>query len=478
MLQRQIANSTTKMALRSQSISSSLILRSSQLQSPVLIQQSKSYATKLSFSRKSSNDDKIKRKTPKKVKGGSIYSFAHTAAFSKLHKNAPPLSTQLPGTEIFDIQSVFPSDSLTPANPTIYQYSSKAVKSLYHLGSFKPDQKNELFKEKATLIRDTSSSQVLNIIRSGESTPSSQNRFVITGDKGVGKSTALAQAHAIAIEKGYIVLHVPYARDLLSGSYDTALAKKSRLPEIEGDEYTRVFNQPMYVKKLMRKFAKANEELLTSLSPSKEYVFEASRSFKQITFTPTDSTLYSMLKLGRVHIEKCEIFNAVLEELALQTKVPILFTMDDFNVFSHLQFAVNRDVNNNPIYHGELQIPRIFLDFISGSRTFKNGAILAALSSYKNGYTIPHGLGQAEPYPYAKFNDYDPILAGKLLANGGVKTLEVTPFSLDETEKVLQYYSNGQVFFQSITPSLIQQKYFLSGNGNPLALIKSCTEVY
>lgn len=152
--------------------------------------------------------------------------------------------------------------------------------------------------------------------------------------------------------------------------------------------------------------------------------------------------------------------------------------MDDFNALSHHSYAVNRDVDNNPIYHGELQLPKIFLDFFSGERTFQNGVIMTGLSSYKNGYTIPHGLGQGKPYAYAKSSDYDPTLAGKMRANGGVKAINIEPLTLEETEALLKYYSSGKVIHQPVDESFVQQKYFLSGNGNPLALLKSCIEVY
>lgn len=464
----------TKLAVQSQRAALRFALRSPVLLKSPIAQQSMTYATKKSFSRKTSSGTEEKRRTtPAKKKDPFIYSFAHTAAYSNFHKKAPELSEELPGKATFDLPTIFPEGSSANfAGSNVYQYSSKATRALTHLGSFKPDQKNELFRERATLLRDSSSVQIFDILSNSASSPSSQNRFCITGAKGTGKSTALAQAHAFAVEQGYVVIHIPRAIDLLSGRFDAVLAKDAS--QITN---SREFNQPMYVQKLMRKIAKANESILKTISPSKEYKFETSRSSKPLKFTPSDS-LYSMLTIGKSHSEKCEIFNTVLDELAAQTQAPVLFTLDGFNAFSHHQYSANRDVDNKQIYHGELQIPRAFLDFFSGARVFKNGAVIAGLSSYKNGYTIPHGLGQAEPYAYAKPEDYDPVLANQMLANGGVKALDIEPLTLTETETLLKYYSNGRVIHQPITESFVQQKYFLSGNGNPAALIKSCVEVY
>lgn len=434
--------------------------------------QQATFFIKSSFTRKGAPAKGVKKGPPKQGGGTSIYPFEETVSiFRGKMQNIPQLSEELPGTQTLSVETAFPAKG-SPVS-TVYRYSDYATRALLYLDSLKGPQKHRLFKNPASLIREESSSNIYNLLKTGSSSPSKFNRICITGEKGVGKSTALNQAHALALEQNYVVIHISRPLKFILGYYDAILAPRSTL-----SSSSRVFNQPMYVQRLMQKVAQANKAVLETIAPSKDYVFENVNASKSVKFTPTNSTLYTMLRSGKTHPEKCEIFNAVIEELANNPSVPVLLTMDDFNVFSHYPYSLNRDVQNKRIYHGELQVPKIFLDFFSGERTFKNGVVMAALSSYKDGYTIPHGLGLSEPDPYAKFKDYDPILAGKMRANGGVKPLEIKPFSFNETATLIQYYKNGGFISDEVTDSLIQQKYFLSGNGNPLGLFRTCFEQF
>lgn len=438
--------------------------------------QTRAYANKsntkpVGFAKKS---EKFKRDatTPNK-RAGSIHPFAHTAAYSKHHTRAETIAEGT-GSQILDTVTLFSADQIAPENATVFKYSKKANTGLTRLGSYKRDQKNELFKERSTLIRGSSSTEMFNIIKAASASSSTSNRFFITGARGVGKSTALAQAHAFAIEQDYVVIHISRPHDLVAGTSDVALSRASKDPK---NTNAPVFNQPMYVQKLMRKIAKANEEILSSIQLSKDYTFETSGSHRQIQFSKSTS-LYDMLIQGRTHMEKCEIFTVFLQELASQSNVPVLFTIDDFQVFVKHPYAVNRDVDNKPIYHGNLQVPKLFLDFFSGAQSFKKGAVIASVSNYTDGYTLTHGLNEAEPYPYAKPSEYDPVLASKLRDNGGVKKIEIKPLTLSETSELLSFYENAKILHEPVTEEYIQEKYFLSGNGNPTALLKSCVEVY
>lgn len=356
-------------------------------------------------------------------------------------------------------------------NPSVYKFSENASKSLTIFGSFKPTQRHELFKDHATLIRNDTSAALFDAIESGISGSSQSNRICITGAKGVGKSSALAQAQAFAVEKGYVVIPVSRAFDLLSGNFDTAVNKRNKT--------SNIFLQPMYVKKLLKTIASGNKEVLNTIKISKNYTFGDASTRSELKFNAGESTLYDLIKRSNKegHSEDVYIFDAFIDELSTQTIAPVLFTLDELNFFSYQPFALNRDINNNPIYHGNLQIPNTFLKFFSGERTFQKGAIISSLSgAYGVSETLEVGLGHKDtPKNYAKKTEYDEVLASKLK---GVKSIEVKHLTYEETAALLEYYKNGQVFSDELSEQFIQQKYFLSGNGNAQALIKSVTEVY
>lgn len=430
-------------------------------------QQTRTYAAKVaSFSRKS---EKSKRETTPSKKAGSIYSFQYNAAYSKYHQKAQGLSEGV-GSQILDTADIFGTEPFDATKSTVYKYSEPAAKALTCLGSFKPFQRNELFRNKATLIRESSSAEIFNIIKKNSEQSSQSNRYCITGAKGVGKTTALAQAHAFAVEQGQVVIHISQALTLVDGSGPAILAKSSG----KSESSTPVFNQPLHVKKLLKKIAGANANVLSNINTSKAYVYKIAGTSEQFKIAK-GASLLKMITDGRKNGPICEVFNDFFAELSQQTTTPVLFTIDDFNVFSHHQYSLNRDTDNNPIYHGNLLIPKTFLDYFSGEKSFAKGTIIASLSSYKDGYTIPHGLNEAEPYAYAKPNDYDPVLANKMRNNGGVKKLEIKPFTFNETATVLNYYDNAKILHEPLTESFVQEKYFLSGNGNPLSLIQSCS---
>lgn len=457
MLQRQIGQLASRSSLRA---TASAVNTPAQL---VFVRFAAGSTDKSAFRKRAAS--RTGSKTPKKGKNTSIHPFAHTAAYSNFQKNAVELSEELPGTGLFEGQN---RASLEDA-PRVLRYSNETAKSLTHFGSFKLVQKNELFKDHATLVRPDSTPALFDFIKKGVSGSSKTNRVCITGTGGVGKSTALAQAHAIALENGYIVVPVPRPYDLVSGYFDTA-AKT-----VNG---TEIHQQPMYAKVLMARIAKGNRALLETIKTTKDYAFDIVNSTKKLTFAKGEIDLFSLLSY-RSHSARSEILDAVIEELAIQTQHPVLFTLDDLNVFTNFQHAKNRDVNNNPIYHGQLQVPRTFLQFLSGEREFKSGAVLTALGPYRTTETISYGLGlQPHVDPYSKPDVFDPVLAGHLRANGGVKPFEISHYSMPETETMLGYYSNAKVFAEPLSEPLVQEKYFLSGNGNPKALLKTLTDTY
>lgn len=418
------------------------------------------YASKTSFSRSSDSSSSRKKNVPKKTKDSSIYDFQYTAAHLNLKRFAP---------EVQEYSDVLNPSVEVADSSKVLRYSESAKKALVHFGGFQKTQRHELFKESATLVRKDLGNKLSSIIKKGINTSSKENRICITGAQGSGRSTALTQLQALAVDSGYVVISIPRALDLVSGSFDTVVDKKNG---------TKIYLQPMYIRRLMERIAKGNKEILSAIPLSKSYTLGTpgihSGVNAEIKLAAEERSLYDLVK-NKSYSENVYIFESFLEELASQTVAPVLFTLDDLNVFAYKQYARNRDVNNKPIYHGQLQVPNAFLSFLSGEREFKHGAIVGAFGPYRVSETLTVGLGQKDaPSPYASFEEYDATLASRLK---GVSTVEVEKFSIDETKLLLDYYKSGNVFPEEVSESFVQERYFLSGNGNAKALVKSVTEV-
>lgn len=406
----------------------------------------------LAFKKKTTdgaNASVFKRGTPK-AKGNWIDDFINTASYGKFTKKALEPQTDGPGSNFFAVEQLEPGK--------VFRYPTEAEESLRIFGSYRRGQKHELFKNHTTLIREGSSLPMAEAINNGLKSASKDNRFCLMGSKGSGKSTLLAQTQAFALQQGYVVIPVPRASELISGENDAFY-----------NETLKMHIQPMYVRRWMKRVAKGNERVLSQLPASDRFSTgkKAAAGAK---------SLYDVLIEGRKKPEACQIMDQVVAELAAQDAAPVLFTMDDVNALSQNVYSMNTDYENQHIYHGDLQVPKTFLDYLSGAKSFKRGAVVTALnSSYRVNETILAGLGLQEPSPYAKIERYDPLLASKFK---GVTPLTLQHYSQTETKTMLEYWISVGVLPSNLDEQLLNQKYFISGNGNPEALLLACTENY
>lgn len=394
------------------------------------------------FTKKSTDNANLsvfKRGTPSKSKGW-ISNFKDTSAYSRLGKEAPKAKD----VDFFALDNLKTNE--------IMRFPTATNSSLAAFGSFKRGQRHELFKDKTSLIRENVTLPIADFIAKGTDSKSSQNRMCLLGESGTGKSTALSQAQALAILNGYIVLPITRPRELISGDNDAFYNEKL-------DQ----FIQPMYSRQWLKRVLKGNKTALQSI----EYKGKAA----------TVNNLYDYIKSHKNSGDKDiqEVVANVMNKLE-QCGKPVLFTLDDLNIFTEFSHAVNVDVENKPIYHGKLQFPKLFLDYLSGAKSFSKGAIIASTTGANRlNETIPAGLGLEQPPAYSKIDRYDPELAKCL---HGVTPFTVPRYSQNETKKSIEYWHSVNVFPNEPDQSFIDQKYAVSGNGNPRSLLEACTRLY
>lgn len=400
-----------------------------------------------------SGDNKFKQGTPKRT-AGPIDDFMKTASYSRAVK----LAVAVPG----DAQGGVPYDLGNLETGRVFQYPVESSKRLAKLGSFQRGQGNELFKEHCVLLRQGISTKILESVEKGSEKSSKDNRLCIIGDSGVGKSSTLAQAHAFAAEKGYVVLAIPRAEDLIDGNSDALFSKKHNL-----------FIQSMLAKRWMKKVARANKQILSQIKPS-EAVIKSSGAFQPHSSSAMKS-LYNFLIEGKNRRDAFEVLNDFVTEVSNQSVAPVLLTMDNVNAITDRVFSVNRDTQNRPIKALDLQLPKIFFDFLSGERSLTKGLVIAATSGkFSTSSTITAGLGLSEAPSYASRKEYDYELAAQFK---GVAPLEVQRLNQTEANALLDYFHASKLFSEELTDNLRHEKYFLSGNGNPRSLLKACTPI-
>lgn len=395
---------------------------------------------------KKDNDGKKQRKTT-----GSFRMFQDHVNAGQFNKKAPQLV--LPALEHH-----------IEAN-TVVTYTQLQKQRLSQVGAFKKDQFHELFSSPITLVRDETK-QIEALVHNSFKTSSKENRVCLLGERGIGKSTLLAQAQALIVENpDAVMLPISYGVKLVDGSNDYWF-----------DAKLGTYVQPMYLKTLLDKIEYANKQSLAKLKLSKEYTIEGASKTRAATKFSTENTLLDLVKSKIDARHRGQVLQILIDELLLQQSAPVFITVDNFGSIISSPNSAYRNVENKPIAIEELQLTKTLLDFISGDKSFqKGGVILATSSDDKPTITLKAGLGLVKPDPYTKKELYDATLASRL---AGVKPLELAKLSKENVTKLVEKYVEAQIFRkdeleQNTVEQLINQKYVISGNGNPLELIRS-----
>ncbi|KZP11108.1 hypothetical protein FIBSPDRAFT_871879 [Athelia psychrophila] len=206
--------------------------------------------------------------------------------------------------------------------------------------------------------------------------PSRDTRVVFTGESGAGKSFALLQAVQYAISRSWLVLYIPRA---------IALVDSSSLHSY--DARTQTYNQPAVAFQLLQRFLTVNRTALSELALARDHELGAGKRAAKGT------GVIELIEMGtRDQGVATVVFEALLEELAVQTECPVLVAIDDFQaLYGKTKY---RDPQFEPIKSYHLSTPRLLLDYASGKKTFARGAILGATSTTNT--TFPISLELAE----------------------------------------------------------------------------------
>lgn len=369
------------------------------------------------FQRKS--DSKNKMSTPRKS-GGEFRSFRKAASYGNHHKLAPNVPIDGEGLHLVTSDHL---QNLKEFNKRMVTFPDQVQASLVHLASYRPTQYYELFRTHSTLFRD-STMKIAETIEHAEAEGSANSRVLIEGASGLGKSTALTQAHSLAALRGWFVAHIPRAGDLTDGS------------SLIGSELT----QPMFVRRWHRQLFKANRKLAQNSD-----ILKALKSY-----------------------DPRRLFETLQEQ-----GVPTLVTVDDFNAWAARPYSAYRDTSNQPIYHGALEVPKLILSMLDGSFELKKGAVFVAVSSSFNDKSITIDTGLKRPtqaHPYMPITKLDRQLASRLAS---VQPLTINRFSVEESTAYFDFLQRAQVTPSSLDGGLIES-HILSGNGNPRGIIQSC----
>ncbi|ODV63781.1 mitochondrial 37S ribosomal protein mS29 ASCRUDRAFT_26131, partial [Ascoidea rubescens DSM 1968] len=312
----------------------------------------------------------------------------------------------------------------------ILKFSPELTNTLTDSELLKNIHYKELFHSPIQLFSKNDSQTVLKTVQDSLDSPSIQNRLILLGEKGLGKSTLLSQVFAYAISNNSVILPISKPEPLIQGDSDYNYIKDRKF-----------YSQPMYLKKFFRKILKINHysKIFQQIVLSNDYLLGDAVKFGQFVKFPTGkANLLQLIEFAASAkisaLDRYKAFEALISELNNQDQFPVFILVDNFNYITNNPITMYRSPDNVPLKFTEFQLGSFLKNYISGDKSFpKGGVFLATSSDYQTTQTLSVGLDLQQNNPYASKKDFDLEWAEILRRNGGIKPYNLKGFSYNET---------------------------------------------
>jgi len=298
----------------------------------------------------------------------------------------------------------------------------------------------------ASVVRDVTL-KVVDRLQAAREQSSQKNRIIFSGSSGSGKSYLLLQAVEFAASTNWLVMYIPRAINLVNSTTTYTY-----------DLRTQTYLQPVFAYQTLQRFQTVNSNALRSLVTETEIEIERRAPL------PVGTPITELINIG---LQDQSVAPTVLPELmdalGKQTQFPVLLAIDDFQaLFSKSAY---RDPHYAAIKSWHLSMPRLLLEYASGTKTFARGAVLGALSMTNTTYKLSTELRHAlklqqwlQPSPYLKVA---PEIAE---FTKGLQTLRVPEqLTVDEAAALFEVWAKDKALHTPSNDELFMAKYSESG---------------
>ncbi|CAF9940287.1 37S ribosomal protein S23 mitochondrial [Imshaugia aleurites] len=328
------------------------------------------------------------------------------------------------------------------------------VDQLRAVEAFKVKQGWPLFRRPAMLMRKDTLDMATEIENISLGIRDKTIRRVFVGERGSGKTTMLLQAMTMAFLKGWVVINVPEAQDLILGH-----TEYGPLPSTNPTLYT----QRTYTASLLNAISRANpilQDLQLSQPPP--------RTELPIPVPPNIS-LSQLAHLGAQDPEIAwPIFELLYRELTLPDRPPLLLCMDGLaHAMRNTHYISN---TYQPIHAHQFTLINWFLSHLSGESPLPNAGLVLAATSESNSPPVPSltlALAQLEGNAAVQknpFATYDARVLG-VFEQGGVQVRRVGGLCKQEARGLMEYWARSGVVRQRVDEGFVGEKWSLSGGG-------------
>ncbi|KAL4811107.1 mitochondrial ribosomal death-associated protein 3-domain-containing protein [Aspergillus unguis] len=359
------------------------------------------------------------------------------------------------------------------------------IDQLRAVQAFKTHQGWSLFRRPGTVLRRETLEMGRffdNISGEGPEKASVVKR-VLTGQRKSGKSVHLLQAMAMGFTKDWIVLSVPEARDLVSGT-----ASYAPLSE----ENPSLYVQPSSTAELLSRTVTANQKLLSKLRVSQQH--------PALPAAKPGMALEDLAKIGvQDHASAWLVFQAFWAELTATSaapglekhftpRPPMLVAIDGLGHW--MKDSAYRSAKHELIHAHDFVFVRHFLDLLKpgkGKPTLPNGGALLYATSASNNPSIygfdlalqqvtarNAGVNPSSPeFPLPKafsYPDQRVLEAFNLpkptsAKEGALEVQEIGGLTRDEARGFLEYFARSGLLRETVSDEWASEKWTLAGGG-------------
>ncbi|KAL0570223.1 hypothetical protein V5O48_011745 [Marasmius crinis-equi] len=284
---------------------------------------------------------------------------------------------------------------------------------------------HRLLSERTTIIRDVTVATARILDRAADKC-SENNRLVLTGRPGCGKSSLLLQGVRYALAKDWVVVYIPRAKQMINSTTMYTY-----------DIKTQTYLQPRFAHETLRRLVAVNGKILSELRMSGSLRLEKREIPSGITLAElADLGIKEGLGTAAQGVLAPAVLDRLFTELGKQRKYPVLLAIDDFQCL-YTAHSAYRDPHFSRIRPYHLSMPRLLLEYASGKRKFTMGAVLGAVTAVEPEYRISVELRDA-----LKLGPDMWDLCASSRSNGeGIWSGVGGP--LEKRNKIFQEYANG-----------------------------------
>ncbi|CAL1715369.1 unnamed protein product [Somion occarium] len=399
------------------------------------------------------------------VNKGKKKKFIQTVDPNKM-KRIPafkPLTANQLKSEIFheDVKTelqlpVFRPDALTESNALAKVMEFPTQSNLINRFGVPKNLNIEyrILSKSCAVVRDITLT-ALDKLDAASASSSKDNRVVLTGSSGCGKSVVLLQAAEYCAGRGWIVMYVPRVHHTVDSS--TAYIYDSR---------TRTYLQPRFSWQVLRRFLDVNTTLLQDLKTTKEFPVERKAPVQ------AGSPLTDLINVGLQDGSLApSVLSSLMTELSRQKTYPVLLALDNFQAL-YTRTTRYRDPKFEAIKPYHLSVPRLFLEYASGKKTFARGAVVGALSEGRADFVTPLELCEALGLPFPRpAGPYVRRVPEIVDYSQGLQKLAVPEkLSIDEAASLFDVWNTDKALHSLPDDDLFMSKYS-EASGNARAFV-------